>query len=410
MILPNGRLFQEHDIASVMMGVSRLLSKATNQKFLSTWHRTASPARRELQRLCEAYLSPVQFSGTHKPFDLPHKLVIGHQPNAFLKTFLPRQEESMPQHQFGIYLKLLLGLSIPGLSLSSPVCPCGLQHDFHGYLRLSCKQNVCRANQAAHDLVQRALKYEFQSLNLSVVDNDYDMRQRFAHLSSQKRGDLAILSTSPYLIYDQVSRQPRSQAIADIKMVSLVNSESLGTAISRFKNKVENPTLVQQEKIKDSKHAYFYASIGLLSLLSLLPVLDLMGLLQSGVCSALLILNCVSTIPASLVRAFLHCWILLPGHSFRPSPTVKSRLALNMLLPRLLLCVFLEFHALHCHCFLLVLAGAGKIFPSFPTFPAFFSLYRTLGTLPRDLSVPPDVLLFLGTYTRPPSDKVRRGT
>ncbi len=37
-----------------------------------------------------------------------------------------------------------------------------------------------------------ALKKELQRLNLSVVDNDHELRQRFAHLSSQKRGDLAI--------------------------------------------------------------------------------------------------------------------------------------------------------------------------------------------------------------------------
>ncbi len=65
------------------------------------------------------------------------------------------------------------------------------------------------------------------SLGLHVVDNDKDMSQRISHLSSQKRGDLAMLSTKDYLIYDQISKQPLSQAIADIKMVSLVNS--LGT-------------------------------------------------------------------------------------------------------------------------------------------------------------------------------------
>jgi hypothetical protein len=75
-------------------------------------------------------------------------------------------------------------------------------------------------------------------------------------------GYLAILSAPNFLIYDPVSRQPRSQAIADIKIVSLVNS--LGTwasATSRNKNKVENPGLVQQ--IKNRKHAEFYAPIGL---------------------------------------------------------------------------------------------------------------------------------------------------
>ena len=272
MILPHSSLFQEHDIASALVGVSQLLSKVTNQKYLATWYRTASPARHDLFRLREAYpalakrldhLSPVQYSGAHKPFDLPHKLVIGHQPNAFLKTLLPRQDESMSQYQFGLYLKLLLGLPIPILEHSLSACPCGLQHDFHGYHRLNCKQNAGRANRAAHDLVQLALKKELQRLNLSVVDNDHEMRQRFAHLSSQKRGDLAISLPSNYLIYDQVSRQPRTQAIADIKMVSLVNSQGTWTsAISRHKNKIENPTLVQQEQIKNRKHADFYAPIG----------------------------------------------------------------------------------------------------------------------------------------------------
>ena len=136
-------------------------------------------------------------------------------------------------------------------------------HDFHGYHRLNCKHNAGRANRAAHDLVQLALKKEFQRLGLHVVDNDNEMRKRFAHLSSQKRGDLAILSDSNYLLYDQVSRQPRSQAIADIKMVSLVNSQGTwAPATSTRKDKIENPGLVQQEQIKNRKHADFYAPIG----------------------------------------------------------------------------------------------------------------------------------------------------
>jgi hypothetical protein len=272
MILPNGIIFQDLNVASAVKGVSTLLRKVTNQKYLSQWYRTASPDRQDLLRLCQAYpplatrlahLSPARFTGGHKPFDLPHKLVFQHQPNAFLKTFLPIQEDTMSQHQLGLFLKLLLGLPIPALLQSASACPCGLQHDFFGYHRLNCKQNAGRANRAAHDLVQMALKKEFQRLGLSVVDNDHDMRQRFAHLSSQKRGDLAILSTSNYLIYDQISCQPRSQAIADIKMVSLVNSQGTWSpAISRHKNKLENPSLVQQEHIKDRKHAAFYAPLG----------------------------------------------------------------------------------------------------------------------------------------------------
>jgi hypothetical protein len=88
------------------------------------------------------------------------------------------------------------------------------------------------------------------------------MRKQYAHLSSQKRGDLAILSAPNFLIYDSVSCQPRSQATAEIKMVSLVNLQGTWTsATSRNKNKIENPGQVQQEQNKNRKHAPFYAPI-----------------------------------------------------------------------------------------------------------------------------------------------------
>ena len=72
----------------------------------------------------------------------------------------------------------------------------------------------------------------------------WELRRRYAHISSQKRGDLSILSTSNYHIYDQVSRQPRSEAIFDTKMVSLVNSRGTWTpAKSRNKDKLKTLTL-----------------------------------------------------------------------------------------------------------------------------------------------------------------------
>ena len=272
MVLPHISLFQETDVASAAAGVSQVLTKVTNQKHLTLWYRTTSPLRQELTRLRNAHssldmrlahISPVQYLGPHKPFDLHHRLTIRHQPNAFLKTLLPSQEEGMSQYQMSLYMKLQLGLPIPALLASSPVCPCGKRHDFHGYHRLNCKQNAGRANRAAHDLVQLAVKKEFQRLGLPVVDNDNEMRRRFAHLSSQKREDLAILSDSTYLVYDQTSRQPRSQAIADIKIVSLVNSQGTwAPATSARKDKIENPSLVLQEQIKNRKHADFYAPIG----------------------------------------------------------------------------------------------------------------------------------------------------
>ena len=103
-----------------------MLPNVTNQKYLSNWYRTVSPNCKALLLLREAYpsldkrlahMSLVQYTGGHKPFDLPNnlKIVIGHQPNAFLKTLLYTQEESMSQYQMGLYLKLLLGLPIPAL-------------------------------------------------------------------------------------------------------------------------------------------------------------------------------------------------------------------------------------------------------------------------------------------------------
>ena len=51
--------------------------------------------------------------------------------------------------------------------------------------------------------------------------------------------------------------------MADVKMISLVNSRGTWTpAKSRNKDKIENPGLVQQEQIKNRKHANFYAPIG----------------------------------------------------------------------------------------------------------------------------------------------------
>jgi hypothetical protein len=123
-----------------------------------------------------AHISPVQYLEPHKALDLQHCLTIGHQPNAFLKTLLPSQEEGMSQHQMSHYLKLLLGLHIPALLASSPVCPCGKNHIYHGYHWLYCKQNASRANRVAHNLVQLAVKKEFQRVGLPVVDNDSEMR------------------------------------------------------------------------------------------------------------------------------------------------------------------------------------------------------------------------------------------
>ena len=97
-ITPDLSLFQQQDPHSSLSGVSKLLPKLSIQKSLSSWVRSISPSRNELLRLREAYpsldsrlthLSPVQYTGSHKPFDSPSNLVMSHQPNAFLKTLLP---------------------------------------------------------------------------------------------------------------------------------------------------------------------------------------------------------------------------------------------------------------------------------------------------------------------------------
>jgi hypothetical protein len=146
MVCPHLCLFQEADVASAVAGVPKILPKVTNQTYLTQWYRETcpTPSRQERIRLRQAYpsldtrlthVSPIQYTGPHKPFDLHHKITIRHQPYAFLKTLLPIQEECVSKHQMSLYLKLLLGLPIPSLMESSPACPCGQNHDFYGYHR-----------------------------------------------------------------------------------------------------------------------------------------------------------------------------------------------------------------------------------------------------------------------------------
>ncbi len=196
MVLPHHSIFQANDVASGAKGIAKLLTKTKNQKYLAKWYRNFCPTHQNLLRQCTAYsslntclahISPAQYTGNHAPFDIHHKVSIGHQLNAFLKTFLPTQQEGMLQYQMSLYLKLLLCLPIPALLESSSVCLCGQNHDFHGYHRLNCKQNAERANRAAHDLVQLALKKEFQLLGLNVVDNDNEMCRRYDHVFPPRR-------------------------------------------------------------------------------------------------------------------------------------------------------------------------------------------------------------------------------
>jgi hypothetical protein len=101
MLCPHFCLFQEADVASAVAGVPKILPKVTNQKYLTQWYRETCPTRQDFIRLCQAYpfldtrlthISPIQYTGPHKPFHLHHEITIRHQPNAFLKTLLPIQE------------------------------------------------------------------------------------------------------------------------------------------------------------------------------------------------------------------------------------------------------------------------------------------------------------------------------
>ena len=81
-----------------------------------------------------------------------------------------------------------------------------------GYHRLNCKRHAGHAFRSAHDVIQNQLARELRRLSgLRIRDNDTDMRRRHSHLTTQKRGDIAVIGTptSP-TAYDPVSRLYRS--------------------------------------------------------------------------------------------------------------------------------------------------------------------------------------------------------
>ena len=121
-----------------------------------------------------------------------------------------------------------------------------------------------------------------QHLSRLVVDNDAELRARYSHLTSKKRADLAITFSSDSQLYDPVSRQPRSDFIADVKMVSLVNSRGTWSpAQSRHKNKLENPSLCScnRNRLKSGNMQIFMPLSVSLSFLLWSPVLALLVLL-----------------------------------------------------------------------------------------------------------------------------------
>ena len=112
--------------------------------------------------------------------------------------------------------------------------------------------------------MQDALARELRRLDLKVVDNDQELRKNYSHLTSKKRGDLAISAQADTLtVYDNVNRLCRSEFILDVQTVSVVNGHGAWTPLFNFdKGKIANLGPTQQEEVKNRKHGPFYAPIG----------------------------------------------------------------------------------------------------------------------------------------------------
>ncbi len=136
-----------------------------------------------------------------------------------------------------------------------------------------------------------------------------------------------------------------------MKIVSLVDSQSTwAPATNARKDKIENPSLVLQEQIKNRKHAEFYAPIWLCFLCVCgLLLWFLLVLQQFIVYLPFLISNYAKTISSSFARIFHLCWIFPLVRSFVPSAIGKIQLSLELQLPRSLLCASSEFLVFRCH-------------------------------------------------------------
>jgi hypothetical protein len=107
------------------------------------------------------------------------------------------------------------------------------------------------------------LGYELRRLTLSVVDNDTQLRRRYSHLTSQKRGDLAVNADSTDLQVLTNGSRPTSQFIIDVHLNAMVTGT--GTWAGTFNSQTgeyDNYTLSQKELHKTAKHAQHYANIG----------------------------------------------------------------------------------------------------------------------------------------------------
>ena len=102
-----------------------------------------------------------------------------------------------------------------------------------GYHRLNCKKHAGLNFRAGHDVIQDALASnarELRRLDLKVVDNYQELSKNYSHLTSKKRGDLAISAQADTLtVYDNVNCLYQSDFILDVKTVSVVNGHGVWT-------------------------------------------------------------------------------------------------------------------------------------------------------------------------------------
>ena len=184
-----------------------------------------------------------------------------------------RVEEGLSKHQMALHQCLLLGLPICAEAKPDLMCSCGQPRDWYGYHRLNRKLHAGHAFRAANDVIQNQLARELRHLSLLIRDNDTDMRHCHSHLTTQKRGDIALIGTpaSP-TVYDPLSRLYRSDIIVDVKLMSMVSGLDA----------VLNPSaLIQIEASKVTKYGHFMHLWAPASSPLLLPVLGASGLLPS---------------------------------------------------------------------------------------------------------------------------------
>ncbi len=118
MVLPHFCPFQEDDVASAVAGVTKLLPKVTNQKYLtpSQWSRETCPTRQELVRLRQA--------SSYPSLDTLMSLLFSTLALTNLLTFIIRSPSGTGQTPFSKHSCLLhvstSDVSIPQFKLGCP--------------------------------------------------------------------------------------------------------------------------------------------------------------------------------------------------------------------------------------------------------------------------------------------------